>query len=124
MHTKILLLQTFNQLYFNMWPLLIQGQFKLCNVISGIKDLRIYIQIQIALSGILEIKGVDIKHKSEIKSDQHGILVSANSIGVYHDHFYIYHLFWEDKFEDSKSDRWKFEEKKLYIGQLRLKLQR
>ncbi|XP_029128922.1 primary amine oxidase-like [Cajanus cajan] len=46
----------------------------------------------IALSGILEIKGVDIKHKNEIKSDQHGTLVSANSIGVYHDHFYIYHL--------------------------------
>ncbi|CAJ1941202.1 unnamed protein product [Sphenostylis stenocarpa] len=46
----------------------------------------------IALSGILEIKGVDIKHKDEIKSDQHGILVSANSIGVYHDHFYIYYL--------------------------------
>jgi len=40
----------------------------------------------------LEIKGVDIKHKNEIKSDQHGTLVSANSIGVYHDHFYIYHL--------------------------------
>ncbi|TKY54069.1 Primary amine oxidase [Spatholobus suberectus] len=46
----------------------------------------------IALSGILEIKGVDIKHKNEIKRDQHGTLVSANSIGVYHDHFYIYHL--------------------------------
>ncbi|KAK7363675.1 hypothetical protein VNO77_05825 [Canavalia gladiata] len=46
----------------------------------------------IALSGILEIKGVNIKHKDEIKSDQHGTLVSANSIGVYHDHFYIYYL--------------------------------
>ncbi|XP_027332827.1 primary amine oxidase-like [Abrus precatorius] len=46
----------------------------------------------IALSGILEVKGVDIKHKNEIKSDQHGTLVSTNSIGVYHDHFYIYHL--------------------------------
>ncbi|KAL9277849.1 hypothetical protein ACSQ67_024926 [Phaseolus vulgaris] len=46
----------------------------------------------IALSGMLEIKGVDIKHKNEIKSDQHGTLVSANSIGVYHDHFYIYHV--------------------------------
>ncbi|XP_061345547.1 primary amine oxidase-like [Gastrolobium bilobum] len=46
----------------------------------------------IALSGILEIKGADIKHKNEIKEEQHGSLVSANSIGIYHDHFYIYHL--------------------------------
>ncbi|KAG2407149.1 Primary amine oxidase [Vigna angularis] len=46
----------------------------------------------ISLSGILEINGVDIKHKKEIKSDQHGTLVLENSIGVYHDHFYIYHL--------------------------------
>ncbi|XP_004508349.2 primary amine oxidase isoform X1 [Cicer arietinum] len=46
----------------------------------------------IALSGILEIKGTNIKHKDEIKEDPHGTLVSANSIGVYHDHFYIYYL--------------------------------
>ncbi|BAT77221.1 hypothetical protein VIGAN_01531800 [Vigna angularis var. angularis] len=49
-------------------------------------------EVQISLSGILEINGVDIKHKKEIKSDQHGTLVLENSIGVYHDHFYIYHL--------------------------------
>ncbi|XP_025630002.1 primary amine oxidase [Arachis hypogaea] len=46
----------------------------------------------IALSGILEIKPVEAKHKSEIKIDEHGTLVSANSVGIYHDHFYIYHL--------------------------------
>ncbi|CAK8563581.1 unnamed protein product [Lathyrus sativus] len=46
----------------------------------------------IALSGILEIKGTNIKHKDEIKEDIHGKLVSANSIGIYHDHFYIYYL--------------------------------
>nr|BAA77206.1 copper amine oxidase [Pisum sativum]BAH28262.1 diamine oxidase [Pisum sativum] len=46
----------------------------------------------IALSGILEIKGTNIKHKDEIKEDLHGKLVSANSIGIYHDHFYIYYL--------------------------------
>ncbi|KAE9602129.1 hypothetical protein Lal_00049409 [Lupinus albus] len=50
------------------------------------------IKLGIALSGMLEIKAVEIKHKSEIKKEQHGTLVSANSIGVYHDHFYIYHL--------------------------------
>ncbi|KAK7292355.1 hypothetical protein RIF29_08133 [Crotalaria pallida] len=50
------------------------------------------IKLGLALSGILEIKGVSIKHKSEIKEDQHGSLLSANTIGVYHDHFYIYHL--------------------------------
>ncbi|TKY69538.1 Primary amine oxidase [Spatholobus suberectus] len=46
----------------------------------------------ISLSGMLEIKAVDIKHKDEIKHDQHGTLVSEHSIGVYHDHYYIYHL--------------------------------
>ncbi|WJX90501.1 primary-amine oxidase [Trifolium repens] len=46
----------------------------------------------IALSGILEIKGTNIKHKDEIKEDLHGTLVSENSIGIYHDHFYIYYL--------------------------------
>ncbi|XP_014490689.1 primary amine oxidase [Vigna radiata var. radiata] len=46
----------------------------------------------ISLSGMLEIKAVDITHKDEIKGDQHGTLVSENSIGVYHDHYYIYHL--------------------------------
>ncbi|CAI8610512.1 unnamed protein product [Vicia faba] len=46
----------------------------------------------IALSGILEIKGTNIKHKDEIKEDIHGKLVSANSIGIYHDHFYMFYL--------------------------------
>jgi primary-amine oxidase len=46
----------------------------------------------IALSGILEIKGTNIKHKDEIKEDIHGKLVSTNSIGIYHDHFYMYYL--------------------------------
>ncbi|KAF7837321.1 primary amine oxidase-like [Senna tora] len=50
------------------------------------------IKLQISLSGMLEIKAVDIKHKDEIKEEQHGTLVSGNSVGVYHDHFYIYHL--------------------------------
>ncbi|MED6154111.1 hypothetical protein PIB30_108869, partial [Stylosanthes scabra] len=38
------------------------------------------IKPSIALSGILEIKPVDAKHKSEIKKDEHGTLVSANSV--------------------------------------------
>ncbi|KAK4266318.1 hypothetical protein QN277_027260 [Acacia crassicarpa] len=50
------------------------------------------LKLGIALSGMLEIKAVEIKHKDEIKEEQHGTLVSENSIGVYHDHFYIYHL--------------------------------
>ncbi|CAJ2634497.1 unnamed protein product [Trifolium pratense] len=50
------------------------------------------IKPSIALSGILEIKGTNIKHNDEIKEDIHGKLVSANSIGVYHDHFYMYYL--------------------------------
>ena len=40
----------------------------------------------------MEIKATNIKHKDEIKEDLHGTLVSANSVGVYHDHFYIYYL--------------------------------
>nr|AAD51007.2 amine oxidase precursor [Euphorbia characias] len=50
------------------------------------------IKPSIALSGILEIKGTNIKHKDEIKEEIHGKLVSADSIGIYHDHFYIYYL--------------------------------
>nr|AFK34729.1 unknown [Lotus japonicus] len=46
----------------------------------------------ISLSGMLEIKAVDIKHKDQINEDQHGTLVSEQSIAIYHDHFYIYHL--------------------------------
>ncbi|XP_058759196.1 primary amine oxidase-like [Vicia villosa] len=46
----------------------------------------------IALSGMIEIKGTNIKHTDEIKEDIHGKLVSANCIGIYHDHFYIYYL--------------------------------
>ncbi|RDY09128.1 hypothetical protein CR513_06553, partial [Mucuna pruriens] len=46
----------------------------------------------ISLSGMLEIKAVNITHRDEIKNDQHGVLVSEHSIGVYHDHYYIYHL--------------------------------
>ncbi|RDX70751.1 hypothetical protein CR513_49975, partial [Mucuna pruriens] len=46
----------------------------------------------ISLSGMLEIKAVNITHKEEIKNDQHGTLISEHSIGVYHDHYYIYHL--------------------------------
>jgi len=41
---------------------------------------------------MLEVKAVNITHNDEIKEEQHGILVSEHSIGVYHDHFYIYHL--------------------------------
>ncbi|WJX96030.1 primary-amine oxidase [Trifolium repens] len=50
------------------------------------------IKPSIALSGILEIKATHIKHKDEIKEDLYGKLVSENSIGIYHDHFYIYYL--------------------------------
>ncbi|KAG5059605.1 hypothetical protein JHK87_000634 [Glycine soja] len=50
------------------------------------------IKPSISLSGMLEVKPVDITHTDQIKEDQHGTLVSANSIGVYHDHFYIFHL--------------------------------
>lgn len=50
------------------------------------------IKPSIALSGILEIKGTNIKHTNEIKGELYGKLVSANSIGVYHDHFYMYYL--------------------------------
>ena len=35
---------------------------------------------------------MDITHTDQIKDDQHGTLVSEHSIGVYHDHYYIYHL--------------------------------
>ncbi|XP_061340197.1 primary amine oxidase-like [Gastrolobium bilobum] len=50
------------------------------------------IKPEISLSGMLEIKAVDVKHKDEMKQDMHGTLVSEHSVGVYHDHYYIYHL--------------------------------
>ncbi|CAJ1931865.1 unnamed protein product [Sphenostylis stenocarpa] len=46
----------------------------------------------ISLSGMLEVKAVNITHNDEIKDEQHGVLVAEHSIGVYHDHYYIYHL--------------------------------
>ncbi|XLR08677.1 hypothetical protein HN51_063680 [Arachis hypogaea] len=42
--------------------------------------------------GYIGNQASEAKHKSAIKKDEHGTLVSANSVGIYHDHFYIYHL--------------------------------
>ncbi|KAI4328585.1 hypothetical protein L6164_020925 [Bauhinia variegata] len=74
------------------------------------------IKLVVSLSGMLEIKAVEYKHNNEIKEEQHGSLVSANSIGVYHDHYFIFHLDFDIDGEENsfvktdlktESSRWK-----------------
>lgn len=47
---------------------------------------------QVGLTGLLEVRGSDYTNMNQIHDEQYGVLVSANTIGVRHDHFLTYHL--------------------------------
>jgi len=47
---------------------------------------------QVSLTGLLEVKGTSYTHADEITADQHGSLVSENTLAIYHDHYVTYHL--------------------------------
>lgn len=48
--------------------------------------------IQVALTGILEVKGSSYTHADQITGDHHGSLLAENTVAVYHDHFITYYL--------------------------------
>ncbi|KAH0454609.1 hypothetical protein IEQ34_016533 [Dendrobium chrysotoxum] len=50
------------------------------------------IKVWAGLTGMMEVRGTDYSHANEIRGEQHGELVAANTIGVYHDHYISYHL--------------------------------
>ncbi|CAL9108445.1 unnamed protein product [Musa acuminata var. zebrina] len=50
------------------------------------------IKLGVSLTGILEMKGTQYTHADQISGDQHGTLLAANTMGVYHDHFVTFHL--------------------------------
>ncbi|KAF2284171.1 hypothetical protein GH714_019759 [Hevea brasiliensis] len=50
------------------------------------------INIQVGLSGILEVKATTYTHSDQIKEDVYGTLLTDNTIGLYHDHFFTYRL--------------------------------
>ncbi|WOL15213.1 hypothetical protein Cni_G23994 [Canna indica] len=50
------------------------------------------IKIEVSLTGILEAKATPYTHADQIAGDEHGTLLAANTIGVYHDHFVTFHL--------------------------------
>lgn len=48
--------------------------------------------VQVALTGLLEVKGSSYTHADQITGDPHGSLLAENTIAVYHDHFITYYL--------------------------------
>ncbi|KAL5070133.1 hypothetical protein RYX36_021020 [Vicia faba] len=48
--------------------------------------------IKVALTGVLEMKAVSYRHKSQIKERVFGTLVAKNTIANYHDHLITYYL--------------------------------
>ena len=45
-----------------------------------------------SLTGILEVKGSPYAHADQVHTDEHGILITQNTIAVYHSHFITYYL--------------------------------
>ncbi|KAL3727302.1 hypothetical protein ACJRO7_032096 [Eucalyptus globulus] len=50
------------------------------------------IEFEVGLTGLLEVKAVNYTHASQIKEDEYGTMVGANTIATHHDHFLTYHL--------------------------------
>ncbi|KAK3417574.1 hypothetical protein EUGRSUZ_H03521 [Eucalyptus grandis] len=50
------------------------------------------IKFEVGLTGVLEVKAVNYTHASQIKEDEYGTMVGANTIATHHDHFFTYHL--------------------------------
>ncbi|XP_030548163.2 primary amine oxidase-like isoform X1 [Rhodamnia argentea] len=50
------------------------------------------IKFEVGLIGLLEVKAVNYTHAVEIKEDEYGTMVGANTIATHHDHFLTYHL--------------------------------
>ncbi|XP_050216408.1 amine oxidase [copper-containing] alpha 2, peroxisomal-like [Mercurialis annua] len=50
------------------------------------------IHMEVGLTGILAIKATEYTNNHQIKEEIYGPLVSKNSIGLNHDHFFMYHL--------------------------------
>ncbi|WOL04981.1 primary amine oxidase-like [Canna indica] len=52
------------------------------------------IKVGVSLTGILEVKGTNYTHTSQIAAgdDQHGSLLVQNTMAIYHDHFVTYYL--------------------------------
>uniref|UniRef100_J3N5U0 Amine oxidase n=1 Tax=Oryza brachyantha TaxID=4533 RepID=J3N5U0_ORYBR len=48
--------------------------------------------MQVSLTGLLEVKGMTYTHTDKVKQDTHDMLVSENTIAVYHNHYATYHL--------------------------------
>ncbi|XP_039155989.1 primary amine oxidase [Eucalyptus grandis] len=50
------------------------------------------IKFEVGLTGLLEVKAVNYTQASQIKEDEYGTMVGANTIATHHDHFLTYHL--------------------------------
>ncbi|EEF45391.1 primary amine oxidase [Ricinus communis] len=50
------------------------------------------INIQVGLSGILEVRATKYTYSDEINEEVYGTLLANNTIGLYHDHFLMYRL--------------------------------
>ncbi|KAL2469908.1 Copper amine oxidase family protein [Abeliophyllum distichum] len=50
------------------------------------------IKVNVGLTGLLEVKGSIYTHKDQIQEEVYGTIVAANTIGVHHDHFLVFHL--------------------------------
>ena len=48
--------------------------------------------LQVSLTGILEVRAAPFTHVDQIINDEHGTLITENTIGVYHDHFITSYL--------------------------------
>uniref|UniRef100_J3L3C3 Amine oxidase n=1 Tax=Oryza brachyantha TaxID=4533 RepID=J3L3C3_ORYBR len=51
-----------------------------------------YHMMLVSLTGLLEVKGTTYTHTDKVKQDAHDMLVSENTITVYHNDYVTYHL--------------------------------